>query len=368
MIPVNTPSLNGNELKYLTECIHSGWISSEGPFISEFETKFAAKVNRKYGISVSNGTAAIDAAIESCNLQKGDEVILPSFTIISCIAQILRVGAVPIFVDSDPITWNMDISQIEEKITDRTRIVMAVHIYGLPVDMDPLLELTEKYGLLLIEDSAEAHGQLYKGRPCGSFGALSTFSFYANKHITTGEGGMVMTNDDKFADSIKSLRNLCFQPERRFIHERLGWNLRMTNMQAAIGLAQLERLDDFIIKKRKMGKLYTELLSEVKCLQLPLSHTDYAVNNYWVFGMVINTDVEFDANYAIERLRKKGIGCRNFFYPLHLQPVLKNYVNTNDSLPVCENLYSRGFYVPSGLGLSEEEIIIVCNSVKEVFQ
>ena len=268
MIPVNQPLLDGNEKKYLLECIETGWISSEGPFIKQFEEKFAARVDRKHGIAVCNGTAALDAAVEALGIGPGDEVILPAFTIISCIGQIVRAGAKPVLVDSDPATWNMDVSQIEGQITPRTKAIMVVHIYGLPVDMDPVLDIARRHGLKVIEDAAEMHGQNYKGRPCGSFGDISTFSFYPNKHITTGEGGMIVTNDDRLAEECRSLRNLCFQPQKRFVHERLGWNLRMTNMQAALGLAQLERLDDFVARKRRMGQRYTELLSGIPGIEL----------------------------------------------------------------------------------------------------
>lgn len=221
-IPVNTPLLDGNEKKYLLECIESGWISSEGPFVEEFEKKFAARVNRRYGIAVTNGTAAIDAAVEALGIGQGDEVIMPAFTIISCVTQIARSGAIPVLVDSCAETWNMNISQIADKITSRTKAILVPHIYGLPVDINPILALANTYGLKVIEDAAEMHGQTYYDRPCGSFGDISTFSFYPNKHLTTGEGGMIVTDDEALAESCRSLRNLCFQPKNRFVHERLG--------------------------------------------------------------------------------------------------------------------------------------------------
>jgi perosamine synthetase len=207
-IPVNEPLIDGKEKQYLIECIESGWISSEGPFITEFEKKFASRMNRKHGIAVTNGTAAIDASVEALGIGPGDEVILPAFTIISCILQIIRSGAKPVLVDSDPTTWNMDINQIESKITARTKAIMVVHIYGLPVDLDQILQLAKKYRLKVIEDAAEMHGQTYKGNPCGSFGDISTFSFYPNKHLTTGEGGMILTDSDELAESCRSLRYL----------------------------------------------------------------------------------------------------------------------------------------------------------------
>jgi perosamine synthetase len=368
VIPVNEPLLNGNEKKYLNECIDTGWISSEGPFIKKFEELFATCVGRKYGVAVCNGTAALDLAIEALGIGPGDEVIMPSFTIISCIGQIIRVGAKPVLVDSDPVTWNMDVGQIECKITPRTKLIMIVHIFGLPVDVDPVLEIAKRYGLKVIEDAAEMHGQTYKGRPCGSFGDISTFSFYPNKHITTGEGGMVVTNDDNLVEDSRSLRNLCFQPNRRFVHERLGWNMRMTNMQAALGVAQLERLDEFVARKRRMGAGYTELLSDVTSLQLPLARTNYAENIYWVFGLVISDEIDMTAEDAIKRLADKGIGCRPFFYPMHQQPVLRKMgLFENVSLPVAEKMCRKGFYIPSGMALSDVQMDAVALAVKEVF-
>lgn len=356
-IPVNQPLLNGNEKKYLLECIESGWISSEGPFIKEFEQKFAARVNRKHAIAVSNGTAAIDAAVDSLNIGPGDEVIMPTFTIISCITQIIRSGAIPVLVDSNPITWNMDINQIEAKITARTKAIMIVHIYGLPADIDPILEIAKKYKLKVIEDAAEMHGQTYKNKPCGSFGDISTFSFYPNKHITTGEGGMILTDDDELAETCRNLRNLCFQPEKRFVHERLGWNLRMTNLQAALGLAQLERLDEFIVKKRTMGAEYSELLRDLPNVQQPLVQTSYASNIYWVYGLVLKESSELNAVEAMRKLAEAGIGTRPFFCPMHQQPVLKRMgLFDKENYPTADGLYSQGFYIPSGLGLRRDQI------------
>lgn len=365
-IPVNDPLLDGNEKKYLLECIETGWISSEGPFIKEFEHKFAARMGRKHGIAVCNGTAAIDAAVEALGIGPGDEVIMPTFTIISCIAQIVRNGGKPVLVDSDPITWNMDVTQIEAKITPRTKAIMIVHIFGLPADVDPVLNIAKRYGLKVIEDAAEMHGQTYKGKPCGSFGDISTFSFYPNKHITTGEGGMILTDDDELAETCRSLRNLCFQPNKRFVHERLGWNLRMTNMQAALGLAQLERLEEFVERKRKMGALYSKLLKDVPGLQLPLVKTDYAENIYWVYGIVLDESLGMNAEEAMRRLGEEEVGTRPFFYPMHQQPVLKKMgVFENEEYPVAENIYQRGFYVPSGIALTLPQMESVATALSK---
>ena len=365
-IPVNEPLLNGNEEKYLVECIRTGWISSEGPFIKQFEEQFAARVGRKYGVAVSNGSVALDAAVVALGIGVGDEVILPTFTIISCAAAIVRAGAIPVAVDCDPDTWNMDVAQIEARITPRTKAIMAVHIFGLPMDMEPLLALAQKHGLKMIEDAAEMHGQNYKGKPCGSFGEISTFSFYPNKHITTGEGGMIVTDDPALAEKCRSLRNLCFKPEQRFVHDELGWNFRMTNLQAALGVAQLERLDEFVQIKRRMGARYTQLLASTPGIQLPLAHTGYADNIYWVYGMVLDDSVPFDAKEAMGRLGKLGIGTRPFFWPMHEQPVFRKMgLFCGESYPIAERIARRGFYIPSGMALTDEQMERSAAAVKK---
>jgi len=305
--------------------------------------------------------------VDALGIGKGDEVIMPTFTIISCITQIVRCGAIPVLVDSDPVTWNMDVTQIEAKITSRTKAIMVVHLYGLPVDMVPVIDIAKRHGLKIIEDAAEMHGQTYRGKPCGSFGDISTFSFYPNKHITTGEGGMIVTDSDDLAETCRSLRNLCFQPQKRFVHERLGWNLRMTNMQAALGLAQLEQLDKFVARKRAMGKRYTELLQDLPGVQLPLAHTDYADNIYWVYGLLLDEAIGFDAEEAMKRLAAKGIGSRPFFYPMHLQPVLKRMgLFDGEHYPVAERLAQQGFYIPSGMALNDAQNDCCAFTVREV--
>jgi perosamine synthetase len=368
-IPVNEPLLNGNEKKYLNECLETGWISSEGPFVKQFETQFAARVGRKYGIAVSNGSVALDTAVAALGIGHGDEVILPTFTIISCAAAIARAGAVPVVIDCDPETWNVDAGKIQAKITSRTKAIMVVHVYGLPVDMDPVLALAEQYGLPIIEDAAEVHGQTYKARACGSFGSISTFSFYPNKHITTGEGGMLLTDDPALAERCRSLRNLCFQPEKRFVHEELGWNFRMTNLQAALGVAQLERLDEFIERKRRMGDKYNQLLTGVPGVQKPVPRTDYAENIYWVYGLVLTDEVPFDAQEARLRLSRHKIGTRPFFWCMHEQPVFqKMKLFEGECYPVAERLARRGFYLPSGLALTDEQIERSAMAVKAILQ
>ena len=368
MIPVNTPLLDGNERKYLLECLDTGWISSEGPFIKTFEEQFAARVGRRYGIAVCNGSAALDLAVAVLGLQAGDEVILPTFTIISCAAAIVRAGAVPVVVDADPVTWNMTVEAVEAAITSRTKAIMAVHLYGLPVDMVALSSLAERHGLRIIEDAAELHGQTCHGQPCGSFGALSTFSFYPNKHLTTGEGGMVVTDDPALAERCRSLRNLAFQPARRFVHEELGWNFRMTNLQAALGVAQLERLDDHVARKRELGRHYDELLGGLRDVQRPLPRTAAAENIYWVYGLVVGDSHALAADEAMRRLAKDGIGTRPFFWPMHEQPVFRRMgLFAGVSCPVAERLARRGFYLPSGLGLTADERIKVAAAVVRLF-
>lgn len=365
-IPVNTPLLSGNEKKYITECIETGWISSEGEFIRQFESKFAAYIGTKHGIAVSNGSAALDVAIEAMKFDKGDEVIMPTFTIISPALSLVRAGATPVLVDSDPLTWNIDVAKIEAKITNRTKAILVVHIYGLPVDMDPVLALCKKYNLKLIEDAAEMHGQTYKGRMCGTFGDISIFSFYPNKHITTGEGGMILTNDDGLAERCKKLKNLAFEPnKRRFVHYELGWNYRMTNMQAALGLAQLEKIDAHIVRKREIGRKYYEGLKNVKGFQLPVPSTDYAENIYWVFALVAKDEAL--CNDTVRRLAEQNIGTRPFFWCMHEQPVFQGMgLFKDESHPHAERIARNGFYLPSGLGLTDADIDTVIDTFKKV--
>ncbi len=366
-IPVNEPLLQGNEAKYLQECIETGWISSEGPFVRKFESLFAARQKRKHGVAVCNGSAGLEAAVVALRIGPGDEVILPTFTIISCAAAVVRAGAKCVLVDSDPLTWNMDVNKIEEKITAKTKAIMVVHIYGLPVDMEPVLALAEKYGLMIIEDAAEAHGLDYKGHPCGCFGDISVFSFYPNKHVTTGEGGMILTNNEVLEKRCRSLRNLFFQSKKRFVHEELGFNFRMSNLQAAVGLAQLERLDDFVAKKRHMGATYTKSLRDIPLLQLPVVKTDYAKNIYWVYGLVLGNNLPLDTKNVMQRLAENKIGTRPFFWPMHEQPVFKKMgLFAGESYPVAERIARRGFYIPSGLALTDAQIEMVVSAIRKI--
>lgn len=364
---VNEPVLNGNEKKYIDECIDTNWISFEGPFVKRFEEGMAKLTHRKFGVAVSNGSVALDTAIIALKIGEGDEVIMPDFTIMSCAAPIVRAGAKPVLIDADPLTWNMKVEDIEAKITKKTKAIMVVHIYGLPVDMDPVFALAEKYHLAIIEDAAEMHGQTYKGRPCGSLGTISTFSFYPNKHITCGEGGMVVTDDAELAERCQLARNLFFQPEKRYVHEELGYNFRMTNLQAAIGCAQLERIDETVVKKRHIGHLYNELLKDVEGIQKPVEKTEYADNIYWVYGIVLDDSVKVNAEEFMKRLGAEGIGCRGFFWGMHEQPVFKKmHLFDGESYPNAERLARRGLYIPSGLNLTDDDQEYVADKLKKV--
>ena len=373
MIPVNEPLLNGNEAKYLAQCIETGWISSEGPFVRKLEDGMAAVGGQRHGIAVVNGSAALDLAVAALGIGPGDEVILPTFTIISCAAAITRAGATPVVVDCEPLTWNMDPTRIEDRITPRTRAIMVVHIYGLPVDMDPVMDIAQRHGLKIIEDGAEQIGQVYRStksrapRLIGSFGDIATFSFYPNKHVTTGEGGMVLTSDDALAERCRNLRNLCFGRRRRFVHEELGWNFRMSNLQAAVGVAQMERLPRTLEKKRQIGVWYNELLADVADLERLPARTDYAENIYWVYGVVLKNSVPLDAEEAMERMGTKGIATRPFFWPMHEQPVFRKMgLFGRVSCPVAERIARRGFYVPSGIALTRDQAEKVTEALRQV--
>ena len=366
IIPVNEPIFFGNEKRYLVNCIDTRWIGSDGKYVKLLEDKLSNFVNRKFAVAVSSGTAALDIAFAALNLKKNDEVILPAFTIISCLNPIIRAGAKPIFIDVDPETWNMDLDQIEKKITKKTKIILAVHIYGLPTYMPKIIRLANKYGLKVIEDASEVIGQKINNKMCGSFGDISTFSFYTNKHITTGEGGMLFTNNKFLAKKSHSLKNLFFQ-KKRFIHNEIGWNYRMSNLQAAVGLAQFENIDSIIKLKRKFGKIYYDQLKKIKFIKLQPEKISYAKNIFWVFGLVIN-DKKFNIEKVRNKLLNRGIQTRPFFWSLHKQPLLKKYKNFKTmKLPHSEFISKNGFYLPSGLGLQVNQIKYICNVLKKIF-
>jgi perosamine synthetase len=368
MIPVNEPRIGQHETEYVMECLQTGWISSEGRFIQAFEKSWADYCGMKYGVAVSNGTTALQLAVACLDLEPGDEVIMPSFTIISCAQAITYNGGTPVLVDCDPRTWCMDVGQVEARITPRTRAIMPVHIYGHPVDMEPLWEIARRHKLEIIEDAAEAHGGEYKGARCGSLGDISCFSFYANKIVTTGEGGMVLTNNESYALRVQSLRNLCFQKERRFYHTALGHNFRMTNIQAALGLAQVENIEAAIQQKRWMGAEYGKHLSRYKLLQLPVEEA-WAKNVYWMYGIVLNASTGMTAIDFAKHLADRGIMTRPFFLGMHEQPVyLARGLFVGEKYPVSEYLARQGLYLPSGLSLTQKQLEEVCKVVGEELQ
>ena len=373
MIPVNEPLLDGNEKKYLCECVDTGWLSSDGPFVKRFEDDFANFVGVRHGIAVSNGTAAIETALYAIGVGKNDEVIMPSFTIISCAIGCIRLGAKPILVDIDPQTWTMDVSQIESKITEHTKAIMPVHIYGHPVRMDKIIELSKKYNLLVIEDAAEAHGAKYfsqisggKWLNCGGIGHISATSFYANKIITTGEGGMVLTNDDLYAEKARSYRNLCFRPEQRFYHTSLGYNFRMTNLQAAVGLAQLENIDKFLKIKAELAEYYKEKLSMINGIRF-MNTENWASSVYWMYAVELDPHVGYNAKQMINYLSKNGVSSRPFFLGLHKQPALNDLgLFISEKYPLTEHASEYGLYLPSGLALSKNQINDVIRSIAKI--
>lgn len=365
-IPVCTPFFDDKEERYVSDCVKSGWISSEGKYIKEFEERWAKYCSMNYGVAVSSGTAALYIACKCLHLNKGDEVIMPSFTIISCAAAIIEAGGIPVLVDCDPYTWTMKTEDIKQKITPRTKAIMAVHIYGHPVDMDPIKEIADKHGLFIVEDAAEAHGAEYKRRKCGGLSDISVFSFYANKIVTTGEGGMVLTNRSDFTERARYLRNLCFGNERRFYHLEIGYNYRLTNMQAAVGVAQIEKIEELIKRKRKMADYYNRNLTGLDTLQLP-AEMEWAKNVYWMYGVVLSDDIEMNAAEFAVQLKKRGIDTRPFFLGMHEQPaLLKMGLFKEEHHPVTERIARKGLYLPSGMTLTEFQQEKVCSAVKEI--
>ena len=365
MIPVCEPLITVRDIELVNDALASGWISSAGKYLDLFEERWAAYCGMPYGIAVSNGSTALDIAVDLLVLEVGDEVIMPTFTIVSPAQSVVRAGGVPVLVDSDPVTWQMDAGQIEAKITCRTKAILVVHIYGHPADMDPIMALAEKHGLLVIEDAAEVHGAEYKGRLCGGIGHISTFSFYANKLVTTGEGGMVLVKSKEHAERARSLRNLCFQSGRRFYHEALGYNFRMTNVQAAMGVGQIERIVETVTRKREIAHTYNAEFSGITGVQLP-AEMPWTRNVYWVYGIVLGKERETDAVQVMSQLRERGIETRPFFLGMHEQPVfLEMGLFLGESYPVTEHLARKGFYIPNGLTLTDKQTTAVINAVKE---
>ena len=383
-IPVNEPLMSGNELKYVSECIKTNWISSAGPYIERFESEWAGYCGQKYGVTVSNGSVALEIAVEVCGFSEGSEIILPSFTIVSCVNAIIKSRCVPVLVDCDPETYCMDVNQIERKITKRTVAIMPVHIYGNPCYMDSVMDIARKHNLIVIEDAAEVHGAEYKSAKdnawhrCGSFGHLACFSFYANKLITAGEGGMVLTSDDKLNERLRKHRNLCFLKSPRFLHYHIGNNFRMTNVQAALGLAQFENLDKTIKRKREMANKYFDLLKDLP-LQLP-TEPKWARGVTWMYGVVLREEKDQQdltieeyakwPNYKImKKLSELKVQTRPFFIGMHEQPVFNRLGYFKDqSYPVTEKIARTGFYIPSGQAITDAQIEEVAAKLKRLLK
>ena len=347
MIPVFKPKIDFSDIRSVLKALIGNNISGTSPVVKEFENNFSKKFSRDYGVSVSNGSVALDVALKVLNLKENDEVIVPSFTIISCLSAIIRSGAKPIFCDVDPQSWNMTLQNVKDSFSTKTKAVLVVHTYGLVADIKRISDFCKDNSLFLIEDAAEAHGQKIDKQFCGSFGDVSTFSFYANKHITTGEGGILLTDSKNFYEEAKKIRNLDFDNKKRFQHENLYWNYRLSGLQAALGNSQIKKLDKTINFKIKQGNYYRYLLSDaLDFIELPLEEHNGTLNHYWVFGILLKKENVRDK--LIEELLKEGIETRPFFWPLHLQPVIKDISKENKNLIISEKLGRNGLYIPTG--------------------
>lgn len=364
IIPVCRPTLAGNESKYVENCIKTGWISSIGDNIPKFEKMFAEAVGTKYAVSTTNGTTALHLAVHTLGIGLGDEVIVPTFTMIATANSVRYTGARPVLVDSEPRTWNIDPDKIEEKITEKTKAIMPIHTYGHPADMDKIRAIAEKYNLWVIEDAAEAHGAIYKGEKIGSIGDIACFSFYANKIITTGEGGMATTNNEEIYQKMKTIRSHAFSNERHFWHKYLGFNYRLTNLQAAIGIAQMERFDELVESRIKHACLYNSYLKDIKGVILPPETPDVR-NVYWMYSIKLTPEFPTSRDKLRDRLMERGIETRTFFIPMHLQPIYYNEWK-NEKFPVAEDLCKMGLYLPSSSDLTDEEIECVAKNLSEI--
>ena len=363
-IPVSRPLIAKDAFSTLKKAFDSGWLSGSGPYVEKFEAQWAGTCGRKYGVAVCNGTAALETAVFAMDLPKGSEIIIPAFTIMSCLAAALRNGLKPVLVDADPVTWCMDPCQVGNSITRRTSAVMPVHIYGHPVNMQRVMRIAGKAGVKVVEDAAEAHGALCNGRMCGSFGDASAFSFYANKLVACGEGGMVLTDSLKLAERCRKYRNLYFGGVSRFVHDELGCNYRLSNLLAAIGFAQAKVWKNNLRRKQKIAGLYNELLRDIPDIQLP-AVPGYGTNSYWVYGVVIGRSRRLNAEDVIRRLKKQGIESRPFFRGMHQQPVYRKLGLKSGKYPVTEYLSVHGLYLPSGAGNTDEEILRSAEAFKK---
>lgn len=358
--PVYQPSLSNKEKENVLECLNSTWISSKGKFITQFENSFSEYIGIKYSAAVCNGTVAIHVALLALGIGKGDEVIVPSFTYIASVNAIKYTGAKPVFAESDFETWQLDPKKIEEKITTRTKAIMAVHLYGQPCEMDSIKAIAEKHNLFIIEDCAEAFGSLYKGKHVGTIGEIATFSFFGNKTITTGEGGMVVTNDQSLIEKVIHLKGQGLAKNREYYHDIIGYNYRMTNICAAIGSAQLERADELIEKKIQIAKWYEEKLKNTPVVFH--SEVGDVKHSFWMVSILFKDSIEREK--VREHLKKNGIETRPTFHPVHLMPM---YFKEGFSLPVAEELGNRGINLPSYPDLNENDVNFICNKINEFF-
>ncbi len=361
MIPVAEPFLGEDELRYVTDCIKHGWISSAGSYVKKFEKEFAKFCNVKYGIAVSSGTAALHLALLASGIEKGDEVIIPNLTFVSPASMTKLVGARPVLVDSDSETWNIDPKKIEENITGKTKAIIPVHLYGHPSDMDQIMSIAKKNNLKVIEDACEAHGAEYKGRKVGGIGDIGCFSFYGNKIITTGEGGMCVTNNEKLYEKMKYLRDHAMKPDKRYWHEEVGFNYRLTNIQAAVGIAQLEKIEEIIKAKRNNAMIYDSLLKGIEGIMLP-PNKFWAKNVYWMYSILVNDKFNLSRDNLMQKLREKGIETRAFFYPLNEMPPYRS----EGEFEVSKKISESGINLPSSAKLTKEEIKKVCSVIREV--
>ncbi len=362
-IPMCEPQLYGDEWKLVKECFDTNWISSKGRFVEEFEGLFAEFCRRKHAVAVTSGTAALHLALAALDIGPGHEVIVPALTIISCPNAVHQQGATVRVADARPDTWNIDPDDIRRKLTDRTKAIMVVHTYGCPADMEAVEDICRQHDLILIEDAAEAHGAIYKGRRAGSFGDVSCFSFYANKIVTTGEGGMLLTDDDDLARKIRRMKDLSFIPERRYYHREFGFNYRMTNIQAAVGVAQMTHAEESVRCRRRNAILYEERLKAVPGLRLPFEPPE-TESVYWYYSIVVDDDFGISRDKLMEHLERHGIESRNFFFPIHRQPIYPHL--KGEDCPVAEFLSARGINLPSGNTLTEDEIDYVTECIKNV--
>lgn len=366
MIPVCEPFLNGNELKYVTDAVSTGWISSAGKYVSEFEKQFAAYSDCKYGIAVCNGTVSLHLAMAALGIGAGDEVIIPTFTMIASAFAVCYTGAKPVFVDADKETWNIDVTKIEEKITPRTKAIMPVHIFGQMCEMDKIVALAKKYNLFIVEDAAEAHGATYNGKKAGSYSDLGSFSFFANKNITTGEGGMLVTNSEELYNRARYFKNVCFPLDgnRNYMHQDIGFNYRMSNVIAAIGLAQTEKADEYKAMRIRNNQLYRKYLADVPGIIFQ-KNLPQAENVCWMNSIVVDpTQYGHTKDELIAHLKENGIDTRLLFNGMHRQPSMKDFgCDCSGSYPVSDWLTENGFYLPSASSLKEETIKMICNTI-----